>query len=417
MGATFSPVPRLRFEYVPGGSLEQHKDLSSIESAQVLCQLSSALEYLHNRNPSIGHRDIKPDNILVDRRTADGIRVKFADFGLSKASDVLQTCCGTWLYAAPEIYIKLADPVGAAKDTYGVSVDIWSLGVVVAWLRCGLPSYENEWMTDAVGWIHAVQAHVQDQFRKTGDEILYLLWDNMLVEDPDERSSADYITIEASRICEALENQSSHSGVTTPILSAVGVRESSRLDEHSESDDMFETTEGRKWYSNSDRGNGPKQIGEKQAASLHKSMVVDFLRNVADLDRANSARTTTNESSRATSINTVQAHMEEPQEEEQSTLSATRCVRDDEELKCTVGDAAADKSEPNAMGRSRRKRGWPQGNLRTSLSPSISCQSAASQRGAISRERPNLKRSRSEGKTTLGGVNRQALVSGVMPLA
>lgn len=117
----------------------------------MLCQLSSALEYLHNRNPSIGHRDIKPENILVvHRRGADGIYVKFADFGLSKAADILKTCCGTLLWAAPEIYTKVADPVGAAEDTYSVAVDIWSLGAVVASLECGLPVYEEEWRTESV---------------------------------------------------------------------------------------------------------------------------------------------------------------------------------------------------------------------------------------------------------------------------
>ena len=54
----------------------KYTKLSILESTQVVYQLSSALEYLHNRNPSIGHRDIKPENILVERRGADGIYVK-----------------------------------------------------------------------------------------------------------------------------------------------------------------------------------------------------------------------------------------------------------------------------------------------------------------------------------------------------
>lgn len=140
----------MKFEYIPGGSLDKYTKLSILESTQVVYQLSSALEYLHNRNPSIGHRDIKPENILVERRGADGIYVKFADFGLSRAADVLKTCCGTLLHAAPEIHLKVADPVGAAKDTYGVSVDIWTLGVVIASLVCGLPVYKEEWKTNAV---------------------------------------------------------------------------------------------------------------------------------------------------------------------------------------------------------------------------------------------------------------------------
>ena len=122
----------------------------------MLYQLSSALEYLYNRNPSIGHRNIKPENILVKIREADGIYIKFVDFGLSKAADVLKTCCGTPLWAAPEIYLKLANPTGAKEDTYSVAVDNWSLGLVVASLECGLPDYEGQDRTDAVAWIRKV---------------------------------------------------------------------------------------------------------------------------------------------------------------------------------------------------------------------------------------------------------------------
>ena len=160
----------MEFEYISGGSLENYTKLSTFESTQVLCQLSSALEYLHNRNPSIGHRDIKPENILVVKRAVDGIYVKFADFGLSKAADILTTFCGTLEWAAPEIYLKAAGSVSAANETYSVAVHIWSLGVVVAWLECGLPVYEEQWATNTVAWIHAVQSHVKDKYHQEGGQ-------------------------------------------------------------------------------------------------------------------------------------------------------------------------------------------------------------------------------------------------------
>ena len=195
----------MEFEYIPGGSLDNYTDVSALESAQILCQLSSALEYLHNKTPSIGHRDIKPANILVFDRTADGILVKFGDFGLSKAADTLKTCCGTALFAAPEIYLKMAKVKGAADDTYNVAVDIWSLGVLVASLACGgLPEYEEEWTTDAFAWIRAVQSHVVEMYNVRGGELLWLLIDSMLVEDPEERSSADYVHDEAQKILQSM---------------------------------------------------------------------------------------------------------------------------------------------------------------------------------------------------------------------
>lgn len=206
-GATFHPYPQLEFEYIPGGSLDNYTDVSALDSAQILCQLSSALEYLHNKTPSIGHRDIKPANILVFDRTADGILVKFGDFGLSKAADTLKTCCGTALLAAPEIYLKMAKVKGAADDTYSVAVDIWSLGVLVASLVCGgLPEYEEKWTTDAFAWIRAVQSHVVEIYNARGGELLWLLIDSMLVEDPEERSSADYVHDEAQKILQSMSS-------------------------------------------------------------------------------------------------------------------------------------------------------------------------------------------------------------------
>ena len=218
----------------------------------MLYQLSSALEHLHNQNPPIGHRDIKPENILIKGRTADGICVKFADFGLSKAADVLKTCCGTLLWAAPEIWLKIADSAGAKEDTYSVAVDAWSLGVVVASRECGLPEYEDQWGTDAVAWIREVQRHVNDYHSQHGGELLYLIIDSMLVEDPDERSSADYINDEALKILQSMANEPEDEDTATPtpsILSAesVSLVESEGVDGNGKSTNVFDLEEEGEW--------------------------------------------------------------------------------------------------------------------------------------------------------------------------
>ena len=83
----------MAFEYVLKGSFDIYQDLSAFESTQILCQAFSALKYLHNRNPSIGHRDIKPG--LIIEREINNIYVESADFGVSKAADALKTFCGS----------------------------------------------------------------------------------------------------------------------------------------------------------------------------------------------------------------------------------------------------------------------------------------------------------------------------------
>ena len=386
----------MKFEYVPGGSLDKYTKLSIFESTQVLCQLSSALEYLHNRNPSIGHRDIKPENILVKRRGADGICVKFADFGLSKAADVLKTYCGTLLWAAPEIYLKVADPVGAAGDTYGVSVDIWSLGVVIASLVCGLPVYKGESKTNAVNWIHAVQARVNDHYLKHGGELLYLLLDGMLVEDPDERSSADYVTVEALKILHSMENESHDEGSATPTPSILGTRsvvESESLDEKSNSDDLAETVEGWEWVDVPDPETRLSQVLGTIEALPQGSTVDGLLWNAADAERAGFASTTSGDDSGATELGTVEAQTEHPQKEQHDALFIARCLLGDEEQ----GDGAREAVEASGGCQSTRKGRWPEGNSPLSISRSFTCPPSPDQRRTISREQPDHKRNRLEG--------------------
>lgn len=86
------------------------------------------------------HRDLKPQNILLDRATGD---VKIADFGLSRT--VLPAACGqrtltrevvTLLYRAPEILL------GSTK--YTTAVDIWSVGCVFAELVLGKPLFAGD---------------------------------------------------------------------------------------------------------------------------------------------------------------------------------------------------------------------------------------------------------------------------------
>lgn len=77
------------------------------------------LYYLHT-HAKIVHRDIKPDNLLIDEQD----NLKIADFGISKIveeDDKLESEVGTKYFLAPEVW---------NKDNFrGFPIDVWAVGV------------------------------------------------------------------------------------------------------------------------------------------------------------------------------------------------------------------------------------------------------------------------------------------------
>jgi len=124
---TVNGQPYFLMEYVDGVNLrqlEREGKLTPREALQIVPQICEALQFAHDAG--IVHRDIKPDNILLDKRG----RVKIADFGIAKilgtaeepGVPVTQGAIGTPHYMAPEQVEK--------PQTVDHRADIFSLGVV-----------------------------------------------------------------------------------------------------------------------------------------------------------------------------------------------------------------------------------------------------------------------------------------------
>src|SRR5487761_1125719 len=115
-------------EYVDGVGLRQlieNRQLTPRLALALVPQICEALQFAHDEG--IVHRDVKPENILLDKRG----RVKIADFGLAKllgrAGDEAmltraEQVMGTPLYMAPEQM--------QGSHSVGHRADIYSLGVV-----------------------------------------------------------------------------------------------------------------------------------------------------------------------------------------------------------------------------------------------------------------------------------------------
>lgn len=126
-------------EYVPGGELFEYivkrGKLQEEEARKIFQQLVSGIDYCHRHN--VVHRDLKPENLLLDNNQ----NVRIADFGLSNMmsdGEFLRTSCGSPNYAAPEVI--------SGKLYAGPEIDIWSCGVILYALVCGVLPFDDEYV-------------------------------------------------------------------------------------------------------------------------------------------------------------------------------------------------------------------------------------------------------------------------------
>ncbi|KAM3288733.1 calcium-dependent protein kinase 32-like [Capsicum chacoense] len=131
------------------------------------------------------HRDLKPENFLFENKK-ETAPLKAIDFGLSvffKPGERFNEIVGSPYYMAPEVL----------KRDYGPEVDVWSAGVILYILLCGVPPF---WAETEQGVAQAIIRSVvnfkRDPWPKVSDNAKDLV-KRMLNPDPSKRLTAQEV--------------------------------------------------------------------------------------------------------------------------------------------------------------------------------------------------------------------------------
>lgn len=184
-------------EYVSGGELFEYLvkcngPMSEYEAVKLFDELMSGVLFLHNWG--IVHRDLKLENILIDKNN----HLKIADFGMAtlellkystdedkKTTKIpaflLSTSCGSPHYAAPEVI--------NASNYNGLKSDIWSCGVILYSVLCGTLPFDLENIKDLLILVQKGQYVLPDFLSPEAKDLI----SSMLDLDPDTRFDAEQV--------------------------------------------------------------------------------------------------------------------------------------------------------------------------------------------------------------------------------
>ncbi|VAH28810.1 unnamed protein product [Triticum turgidum subsp. durum] len=130
------------------------------------------------------HRDLKPENFLFANKKETAV-LKAIDFGLSVFFTPVSEIVGSPYYMAPEVL----------KRNYGQEVDVWSAGVILYILLCGVPPF---WAETEQGVAQAIIRSVidfkRDPWPRVSDNAKDLVR-GMLNPDPRRRLTAQQVLI------------------------------------------------------------------------------------------------------------------------------------------------------------------------------------------------------------------------------
>lgn len=231
-------IPILVMEYLPMTAsvyVEQSeppppRPLPPDSCYSILHDVVLGLRYLHERNPSIVHRDLTANNILLTKNLV----AKIADLGVARILDVshsdkLTRAPGNVSYMPPEALSR--------KPVYHTPVDIFSFGVLILHIFCReWPFPDDQTFVPDLTKPDRMEVRTEVQRRevyikKLGeDHPLRELILSCLSNQPEKRPSARIVlqTIQAVQVCLP---SSSHANAETRKLLSKAEDEVDRLKE------------------------------------------------------------------------------------------------------------------------------------------------------------------------------------------
>src|SRR6476646_4333202 len=205
--------PYIVFEYVEGETLKQRiARLGSLDTQEALAyaiEIARGLSIAHGRN--MVHRDIKPQNVLID----DEGRAKLTDFGISRQLEqagmtATGRVLGTTDYVAPE------QAMGHGADPRS---DIYSLGVVLSEMLVGqVPFHADSQVGVAMKHVNEELPDVQRR-RPEVSAAVALVVERSTMKRPEQRY--ENVAEMIDDLSTALEVEAARAGSTTGEATSV----------------------------------------------------------------------------------------------------------------------------------------------------------------------------------------------------
>ena len=197
------------------GLVEKYTTIPLNVKLSILDDVCLGLRYLHSRNPSIVHRDLSPNNILLGGQ----LEAKITDLGVAKVMETTEDGIsmtkvpGTPAFMPPESSVTKG-------STYGTPLDIFSYGGVILNIitqiwpepsdREQLNTLTDKW--DVVSELARRQTYL-DKLIGCAAELTELVT-SCLNDNPKRRPTVAKVSIEIKRVKQIYSQKTGHDGMS-----------------------------------------------------------------------------------------------------------------------------------------------------------------------------------------------------------